>query len=44
MAGLTWLHLSDWHQKGKDFDIDRRVVLEALIKDIKERSKIHPEF
>jgi hypothetical protein len=24
MAGLTWLHLSDWHQKGKEFN--REVV------------------
>ncbi|NIM11894.1 MAG: tetratricopeptide repeat protein [Candidatus Aminicenantes bacterium] len=39
MAGLTWLHLSDWHQKGEEFD--RRVVRDELIKDIKERAKIH---
>jgi hypothetical protein len=31
-AGLTWLHLSDWHQKGMDFD--RKVVRDALIDDI----------
>ncbi|HEY9798718.1 MAG TPA: SIR2 family protein [Leptolyngbyaceae cyanobacterium] len=38
MAGITWLHLSDWHQKGKDFD--RQVVRDALKRDIKEREKI----
>jgi tetratricopeptide (TPR) repeat protein/predicted phosphodiesterase len=39
MAGLTWLHLSDWHQKDESFD--RGVVRDALIKDIKERKDIH---
>ena len=38
MAAITWLHLSDWHQKGKDFDRD--VVRDALIKDIKNRKGI----
>lgn len=38
MRKLTWLHLSDWHQKGKDFD--RQVVCDALIKDIKGRTAI----
>ncbi|MGE5343300.1 MAG: tetratricopeptide repeat protein [Candidatus Omnitrophota bacterium] len=42
MAGLTWLHLSDWHQEGKDFD--RRVVCDALIKDIKNRAEIHRDL
>jgi predicted phosphodiesterase len=42
MAGLTWLHLSDWHQKGEDFD--RKVVRDALIKDIKNRSKINKDL
>jgi predicted phosphodiesterase len=42
MAGLTLLHLSDWHQKGKDFD--RQVVRRALLKDIRERVKISPEL
>jgi hypothetical protein len=32
--GLTWIHVSDWHQKGKEFD--RRVVRDALIEDIKK--------
>lgn len=38
MAGLTWLHLSDWHQKGKDFD--RTFVRDKLIADIKNRNDI----
>ena len=42
MTELTWLHLSDWHQKGKDFD--RQVVLKALLKDIREREKINPRL
>jgi len=40
MKQLTWLHLSDWHQKGPDFD--RGVVRDALIKDICERERIDP--
>jgi predicted phosphodiesterase len=40
MNGLTWLHLSDWHQKGEDFD--RQVVLDALISDIADRAAISP--
>jgi hypothetical protein len=35
MAGLTWLHLSDWHQKGKEFNRD--VVRYRLLEDIKDR-------
>lgn len=42
MAGLTWLHLSDWHQKGKDFD--RQVVRDALIRDIRNREKLDPRL
>ncbi|MGM3307995.1 SIR2 family protein [Anabaena sp. WFMT] len=42
MAGITWLHLSDWHQKGKEFD--RKVVRDALIRDIEEREKISPDL
>ena len=37
MAGLTWLHLSDWHQKGKEFDRD--VVRDRLLEDIHDRVK-----
>jgi 3',5'-cyclic AMP phosphodiesterase CpdA len=42
MAGLTWLHLSDWHQKGMEFD--RKVVRDALLEDIKKRRHIHPDL
>jgi predicted phosphodiesterase len=35
MNGMTWLHLSDWHQKGKEFG--RTKVRDALVKDIEER-------
>ncbi len=40
MSGITWIHLSDWHQKGPDFD--RQVVRDALIKDLRERTIIDP--
>jgi DNA repair exonuclease SbcCD nuclease subunit len=40
MSGITWIHLSDWHQKGPDFD--RQVVRDALIKDLRERTSIDP--
>lgn len=42
MSQVTWLHLSDWHQKGKEFDRD--VVRDALLKDIKNRKDIAPEL
>lgn len=38
MAGLTWLHLSDWHQTSKDFK--RAKLRDALVKDIQTRDKI----
>jgi hypothetical protein len=38
MSGLTWLHLSDWHQKGADFD--RRVVRDALLDDLRQQEMI----
>lgn len=38
MNEVTWLHLSDWHQKEEE--LDRRVVLKELLKDIKEREKV----
>ena len=37
MSGMTWLHLSDWHQKGPGFD--RQVTRDALIEDIRERTE-----
>jgi len=42
MAKLTWIQLSDWHQKDKDFDRD--VVRDALIEDIRHRTKIDPNL
>jgi tetratricopeptide (TPR) repeat protein/3',5'-cyclic AMP phosphodiesterase CpdA len=42
MGGLTWLHLSDWHQGENDFD--RQVVLSALLKDVRERANISPSL
>lgn len=43
MTGLTWLHISDWHQKGEDFD--RKVVRDALLKDIRDRKEgISPDL
>lgn len=42
MAGLCWLHLSDWHQKGPDFD--RQVVRDRLINDIRDRAQIDPKL
>ncbi len=43
MGGLTWLHLSDWHQGNKEFN--RLVVADALIKDLEERTtNISPDL
>lgn len=42
MSGLTWLHLSDWHQGGNEFD--REVVLQKLLEDIEKRLRISPEL
>lgn len=42
MGGLTWLHLSDWHQNGIEFN--RRVVRNELINDIRNREDIHPDL
>lgn len=42
MEELSWLHLSDWHQKGSNFDRD--VVRDALIEDIALRTKIDPKL
>jgi predicted phosphodiesterase len=38
MTGITWLHLSDWHQKGDTFN--RTIVRDRLIEDIRNRKKI----
>nr|VFJ51378.1 MAG: Calcineurin-like phosphoesterase [Candidatus Kentron sp. DK] len=40
MTKVCWLHLSDWHQEGKNFD--RKVVRDALLDDIKNRKGIDP--
>jgi predicted phosphodiesterase len=37
MGGLSWLHLSDWHQGNTEFD--RTVVYKRLIEDIKNRTR-----
>ena len=42
MAGLTWIHLSDWHQGASEFD--RKVVLDALKNDIKSRTGINQDL
>jgi hypothetical protein len=39
---LSWIHLSDWHQKEGNFD--RNVVRDALLADIRNRSKISEEL
>ncbi len=35
---IVWLHLSDWHQRGSDFD--RSVVRDALIDDLRQRHQL----
>ena len=42
MAGITWLHLSDWHQQGKDFH--QQVIRDALLEDIRNRASINPDL
>jgi len=42
MGGLTWLHLSDWHQGNREFD--RQVVGDALIEDLERRATISPDL
>jgi predicted MPP superfamily phosphohydrolase len=42
MSGLTWLHLSDWHQK--DVRFDPKVVRDRLVKDIEGRTAISPDL
>ena len=37
MSAITWLHLSDWHQRGEDFN--REVVRDRLIDDIRQRAE-----
>jgi hypothetical protein len=40
MSSVCWLHLSDWHQKGPDFN--RKVVRDRLLADIQSRAAIDP--
>ena len=42
MSGLTWLHISDCHQK--ENEADQQIVLRALVDDIKKRAKISPDL
>jgi 3',5'-cyclic AMP phosphodiesterase CpdA len=42
MTGLTWLHLSDWHQGSKEFD--REVVRDKLVEDLENRKTISPDL
>jgi predicted phosphodiesterase len=42
MSTLSWIHLSDWHQGGASFD--RRIVRDALLKDVRERARISEEL
>lgn len=42
MTDITWLHLSDWHQRGNEFN--RRVIRDGLITDIHNRRGISPDL
>jgi predicted phosphodiesterase len=42
MTHINWLHLSDWHQRGNEFD--RKVVAKKMIDDIKTRKKIDEQL
>ena len=42
MTGVTWLHLSDWHQGRKEFD--REVVRDKLLDDLENRKDISPDL
>ena len=39
---LSWLHLSDWHQGGSDFD--RLVTRDALLDDLRAREQIDSDL
>jgi len=41
MEDETWLHLSDWYQRRKDFN--RQVVRDALIEDRCDQVRITPD-
>lgn len=40
MNGVSWLHVSDWHQRAQNFE--RRKVLDALLRDVSQRHLIDP--
>ncbi|RJF84570.1 metallophosphoesterase [Azospirillum cavernae] len=42
MNHISWLHLSDWHQSGVNFD--RKVLRDKLLADIESRSGIDPRL
>lgn len=42
MTTISWIHLSDWHQRGQEFD--RKIVRDALLKDIEKRHKVSSEL
>src|SRR5690349_15288410 len=42
MSTVSWLHLSDWHQKGADFD--RKAIRDALLEDLRLRTRISPSL
>ena len=42
MSGLTWLHLSDWHQNGAEFN--RKIIRDAIIRDINNRIRVDPNL
>jgi len=42
MSEISWIHLSDWHQRGASFD--RNVVRDALVQDIRDRSSVSDEL
>ena len=41
-SGITWIHLSDWHQRGQDFN--RTKVRDKLIQDILQREHLCTEL
>ena len=42
MTGLTWLHLSDWQQRDKDFE--GQVISDALFEDVRNRVTINRDL
>src|SRR3989442_1524250 len=42
MTTLSWIHLSDWHQRGEEFD--RTVIRDSLMADIRDRANISKDL